>query len=161
MGVSPEKFPDLLATGGDAPSATPELKKLVMALFDVMDRDYSGTLQREEIVVFLQKTASSYGQGVLKYIVQVVFEVFSESGKQAFKKMFELLPAMGVSPEGITRSSRTSSRRGAMPRRRRQSSRSWSGRSSTSWTATPAARSSGRISSSSSRRSRPSPGRGS
>ena len=36
------------------------------------------------------------------YIVQVVIEVFSESGKQAFKKMFEMMPAMGVSPEGIT-----------------------------------------------------------
>jgi len=77
-------------------SLTSEAKKMALALFDVMDRDGDGTLQREEIVAFIQKLLTFYNQGIFKYLVQVVAEVVSEVGQKVFEDVFQMLPMMGV-----------------------------------------------------------------
>ena len=114
----------------------------------------SGGSQNVADVVKAKLEASN---GVARDVDEKAKELAPELCRKVTTREFSALMALA---DGFLRGA-PGRREGAMPRRRRQSSRSWSGRSSTSWTATPAARSSGRRSSSSSRRSRPSTGRGS
>jgi hypothetical protein len=102
-----EMYPDLFEESsapqdGDAQvdRIVKEMTAMMMALFDVLDRDGNGSLEVIEIVGFIQSLASFFACHI-KIMMQVMVETFVEMEKEMLQLLWTKLGIEEVSPEEV------------------------------------------------------------
>merc|ERR1719262_1864432 len=85
-------YPDLLLMEalGQPPTLELELKSLLMAIFDAVDRDGDGNLEREELVGFAVKLASFF-LNMAKSATAIYTSVAAETSKELIAKLWAMM----------------------------------------------------------------------
>jgi Ca2+-binding EF-hand superfamily protein len=87
-------YPDLFKEGIEHPTMAQEISSLLMAIFDVVDRNGDGSLQPEEVVSFLQSFLA-YFLAQMKVMAKVYIECFVSMEKEMLKLLWSKLSIAG------------------------------------------------------------------